>query len=84
MSFSMIYGRCRKKKVEEKRHDVLAVYIGVRHDDDAVVAEFFRPETVRYSHPEGDDERLELFKLDDFVQARAFGIENFPRSGRIA
>jgi len=36
---SMIATMCRKKNVRRKRPDMSAVHVGVRHEDDLVVAE---------------------------------------------
>ena len=51
-----------------------AVNVGVRGDDDAVVAELGGVEVVAESRPEGDDERLDFAELKHLIEPRLLDV----------
>ena len=62
---------------QQKRADVGAVHIGIRHDDDLVVAELVDVEILAQSRAERDDDGLELVVAVDLIGADLFDVEHF-------
>ena len=58
-----------------------AVDIGIRHDDDLVVAEFFEVELVPDARAEGDDHRIELVVAVNLVRAGFFDVQHLAPHG---
>ena len=61
---------------EQQRADVGAVDVGVRHDDDLVVAELLDVEVVADSAADGGDERLHFLVLEHLVEPGALDVED--------
>ncbi len=60
-----------------------AVDVGVGHDDDLVVAEFFQVKLLAAdAGAEGGDELFDLLGTEDFVEARLFHIHNLAAQGQ--
>lgn len=56
--------------------DVLAVDVGVRHQDDLVIAELLDVEVLVDPGAEGRDQRLDLLVLQDLVDPRLLDVED--------
>ena len=67
------------EKCHEQGSDMGTVHIGVRHDDDLVVAQFFQIE-IRLFHSctQGGDDESDFLAFEDLVKAGFFDIEDFP------
>src|SRR5688572_28954974 len=61
---------------EQQSADVLAVDVGVRHQDDLVIAELRQVELVVDAGAEGSDHRLDLVVLEDPVDARLLDVDD--------
>ncbi len=62
---------------EQQRADVRTVDVGIRHDDDAVIAQFVDVEVVAaYAATERRDERADLRRREHLVEARLLDIQN--------
>src|SRR5258708_6490134 len=62
---------------EQQRADVRAVDVGIRHDDDLVVAQLVGIELVAYPGSERRDERADFLAGQHLVHARALDVEDF-------
>src|SRR6185295_5733001 len=70
------------EKREQQRPDVGAVHVGVRHDDDAVIAQFRRVELVAAdAAAERRDERANLLVAEHLVEARLLDVEDLALDG---
>ena len=68
---------CRIEEGEEQRADMRAVDIGVRHDDDLVVAELGGVELVLAdAGAEREDQRADLLGGEHLVEARALDVQD--------
>src|SRR3989337_161137 len=66
------------KKCEKQRTDMRAVDVGVGHDNDLVIAQFFEVEIVNSnSTAKGRNHRADLLVLQDLFQPRFFYVQNF-------
>src|SRR5713101_5303743 len=63
---------------EQQRANMRAVDVGVRHDDDLVVAHLLGIELVADAGAERRDQRSDLLAGKHLVEARALDIENLP------
>ena len=62
---------------QQQRPDVRAVDVGVRHDDDAVVAELVGVEVLGAdTAAKGRDHRLDLVAAEHLVEARLFDVQD--------
>ena len=62
---------------QDQRADVRAVDVGVRHDDDLVVAELLDGEVVAAdARAEGSDHQADLVGGEHLVEARLLHVEN--------
>ena len=61
---------------QQKGADVGAVHIGIRHDDDLVVAELVDIEILAQSRAERDDDGLELVVAVNLIGADLFDVEH--------
>ena len=61
---------------QQQRGNVLAVDVGVRHDDDLAVAELGDIEVFADAGPEGSDEGADRVRGQSSVQARLFDVED--------
>ena len=62
---------------QQQRADVRAVDVGVRHDDDLVVAQLVRIELVASdAGAERGDQRADLLAAQHLVEARALDVQN--------
>ena len=61
---------------EDQRADVRAVDVGVRHQDDLVVAQLLDVELVADAGAERGDQRLDLGVLQHLVDARLLDVED--------
>src|SRR5205823_1416765 len=62
---------------EQQRADVRAVDVGIRHDDDLVVAQLVGIELVADPGPERRDQRADFLAGQHLVHARALDVEDF-------
>ena len=63
---------------EEQSSDMRAVDVGVRHDDDLVVAQFLDVEIIAPdARAERRDQRADFIGREHLVETRAFDVENF-------
>ena len=67
---------------KEQRPDVLPVHVGVRHQDDLVVAELGDVELVVDPGPERRDHRLDLVVLEDAVDPRLLHVDDLAPDGQ--
>ena len=61
---------------QQQRPDVRAIDIGIRHDDDLVIAELIDIEILAKAGAERDDDGLELVVAVNFVGAHLFDVEH--------
>ncbi len=61
-----------------------AVDIGIGHDDDLVVTEFFEIKLVSDACAESCNDGLELIVSVDLIGSRLFDVQHFAPEGRIA
>ncbi len=63
---------------QQERADVRTVHVGVRHDDDVVVAQLLDVEVVapRHAAPERGDQRADLGAREHLLEARALHVED--------
>ena len=74
-----------EEKGQEQGADMRSVYIGISHDDDAMIADLLNIKIVAANtSPEGRDEHLDLLAAEHLFQACFLDIENLSRRGRIA
>lgn len=69
---------------EQQRADVLAVDVGVGHEDDLVVPQLGDVEVVVDPRAQRGDDRLDLVVFEDPVDAAFSTLRILPRMGRIA
>ena len=63
---------------KKKRADVGAVDVGIGHDDDFMIAEFFKIEIVAANPAaKSGDHRADFCVLQNFLEARFFDVEDF-------
>ena len=67
-----------EEECQEKRADVRAIDIGIRHDDDPVVAQVGRIELLADRGPKRRDERPDLCILEHLIQPRLLDIQDLP------
>src|SRR5215471_6389958 len=59
-----------------------SVNIGVRHNDDAVIADLLNVEVVpTNASPQGRDEHLDFLAAEHLVEARLLDVQNLPAQG---
>ena len=61
---------------QQQRADVRAVHVGVRHDDDAVIAQLGRIELIADPGAQRGDQRADLVVLQHLVQPRPLDVED--------
>src|SRR5882672_1659163 len=70
-------GHLPVEKSKQKGANVRAVHVGIRHDDDAVVAQLLgRVILLADAGAEHTDERNDLLGREQFVQSRPLDVEN--------
>ena len=62
---------------KNKRFDMFTINIGISHDDNSMIAEFFHIYRIPNPGPKGNDEIFYFFVFDHFIQSGAFGIQDF-------
>src|SRR5690606_19259009 len=68
---------------EQKRTDVRSVDVGVRHDDDAVIAQFRDVELVGSdATAKRGDQRADLLVAEHFVETRLLDVEDLALDGQ--
>ena len=67
---------------EEQNADMRAVDVGIRHGDDAVVAQLALVEIVQNAATEGGDHRLDLRVFEHAVEPHLLDVENFTAEGQ--
>src|SRR3989344_3840559 len=60
-----------------KSHYMRSIHVGISHNYNFVVAEFFSVVRLPYSDADGDYETFELFRIYYFVKPRPFGVQDF-------
>jgi len=63
---------------EQQRADVLAVDVGVGHQDDLVVAQLADVEVLTHPGAEGANQRLHLLVAENLVDPRLLDVEDLP------
>ena len=72
------FGHLPVEEGEQQGADVCAINVGIGHDDDAVVAQFFRVEVVfADAGAECGDEGADFGGAEHFVKACFFDVEDF-------
>ena len=51
-----------------------SVYVGICHNNNAMVAKFFGINGITYAHAQSDGENLKLFEGDDLIKLGSFGV----------
>ena len=70
---------------QQQGDDVLAVHVGIGHEDDLVVAELIDIEFFTKTGAQGADKGLDGVGVKGAIQARFFNVSGIlPRRGRIA
>src|SRR5262249_23708122 len=64
---------------QEQGTNVRPINIGVRHDDDAVIADLFDVKIIpTNASPEGRDQYLDFLAAEHLVEARLLDVQNLP------
>ena len=53
-----------------------AVHVGIGHDDDLVIAQFFEFEIVADARTESAKDDVDRLRIDDFVESRLFDVQD--------
>ena len=67
---------------QEQGADVAAVDVGVRHQDDLVVAQFVDAELVVDAGPDGGDHRRDLHRGEHLVEAGLLDVQDLAAQGK--
>ena len=68
-----------EEESQDEGADVRAVDVGVRHDDDLVIAQFLDREIAcAYARPQGRDHHADLFGREHFVEPGLLHVEDLP------
>ena len=69
-------GHLTEEKREQKRANVGSVDVGIGHDDDLVIAQFFEFEIVADARTESAKDDVDRLRIDDFVESCLFDVQD--------
>ena len=75
-------GEVAEEQSEKESGNVCAVHVSIRHDDDAVIAEFFQVEHLADVSAKRNDEIFHFIVVEDFIKACALHVQNLPSQGK--